>query len=141
MSPSGEGGETLNLSKIMVLFIVLFGSSNLFAQPLNTRVMNTEFQKMDINQDSLVTSDEIQAYQAQTFQELDKDKSKDINSEESEVDQTGIHKLADKNQDGKITQDESRSQFNEYFKQMDKNQDGKISEAEYTDYWKLIHKF
>jgi Ca2+-binding EF-hand superfamily protein len=58
-----------------------------------------------------------------------------------EADQTGMHKLADKNQDGKITQDESRSQFNEYFKQMDKNQDGKISEAEYTDYWKLIHKF
>jgi len=131
----------LNLSAIMVLFIVLLGGTNLFAQPQDIQTINLEFQKIDINHDSFIASSEMQAYQAQTFQELDKDKSKEIDSEELEADQTNMYKQADKNQDGKITQDESLWQFNEYFRKMDKNQDGKISEAEYTDYWKLIYKF
>lgn len=129
------------LSKIMVLFIFLFGGSNLFAQPPDTQVISSEFKKMDINRDGFVASGEMQAYQGRVFEELDKDKSKDIDTEELKADQTDMHRLADKNQDDKITRDESISQFNEYFKQMDKDQDSKISEAEYTDYWKLIYKF
>jgi Ca2+-binding EF-hand superfamily protein len=136
-----RGEKMLNLTKITVLLIVLFGGTSIFAQPQDAQVINAEFKKMDINHDNFVTPDEMQAYQAKTFQELDKDKNNVIDAEELVADQTDMHKLADKNQDGKVTQDESISQFNEYFKQMDQNQDGKISEAEYTDYWKLIYKY
>jgi Ca2+-binding EF-hand superfamily protein len=136
-----EGENMMFSAKIMVLFIFLLGGTSLFAQSPDMQVISLEFKKMDINQDSFVTPDEMRFYQAQIFKKLDKDKSKDIDTEELKADSTDMYKLADKNQDGKITQDESISQFNEYFKQMDKNQDGKVSEAEYTDYWKLIYKF
>jgi Ca2+-binding EF-hand superfamily protein len=137
-----EVEKMLNLTKVMILAMVLFGSTSLFAeQPSDLQVINMNFQGIDTNQDQSITSNEMYAYQAQAFQKLDSDRNNELNSEELKADRDNMHASADKNQDGKITQDESNSQFNEYFKQMDTNQDGKISEAEYTDYWKLIHKF
>jgi Ca2+-binding EF-hand superfamily protein len=131
----------LNLAGIMVLFTVLFSSSDLFAQPQDVQVVVSEFKQIDANQDGFIVPEEMQAYQAQAFKKLDKDGNYDLDSKELESDATGMHKLADSDQDGKITHRESSLKFNEYFEQMDKNQDGKISEAEYTDYWKLIYKF
>jgi Ca2+-binding EF-hand superfamily protein len=131
----------LNLSGIMVLFMVLFSSSDLFAQPQDVQVVVSEFKQIDSNQDGFIVPQEMQVYQAQAFKELDKDGNYDIDSKELESDTIGMHKLADSDQDGKVTHRESSLKFNEYFEQMDKNQDGKISEAEYTDYWKLIYKF
>ncbi len=108
-----------NLTKtgIIIFCVVFCGGINVFAQPADMQAIRPEFQKMDINKDGFVTSEEMQAYQAKRFNELDK------------------------NKDGKITPEESSSQFKEYFRQMDKNKDGKISEAEYTDYWKGIYYF
>jgi len=133
----------LNLTRIMIVSIILFGSTNLFAQSQIMPATKSEFSKMDTNQDGFVTLNEMQAYQAQTFKDLDKNNSHDLDAQELKADQTDMHKLTAKTiaSKGKITQEESVSQFSEYFKQMDKNQDGKISEAEYTDYWKLIYKF
>lgn len=133
--------KMISLSKSMVFIVILFCSTNLFAQSQNISSVSSEFKRMDIDQNGLVDTNELQVYQAQTFNDLDLDKNKYIDTVEVQADLTDVHKLADKNQDGKITQVESVSQFNEYFNQMDKNQDGKVSEAEYTDYWKLIYKF
>jgi Ca2+-binding EF-hand superfamily protein len=131
----------LNLSGIMVVLMVLFSGTDLFAQPQDVQLTVSEFKKIDSNQDGFIVPEEMQTYQAQAFKDLDKDVNYEIDSREFESDTTGMHKLADSDQDGKVTYRESSLKFNEYFEQMDKNQDGKVSEAEYTDYWKLIYKF
>ena len=132
-----------NLAKVVfVIFSIMFFSGiKGFAQQADLPEIKSAFQKMDVDKDGFVSSSEMQAYQAEQFKELDKDKNGSISVDELEADKTKMFQKADKNMDGKVSSEESGLQFKEYFQQMDKNQDGKVSEAEYTDYWKLIHRF
>ena len=133
----------INLAKVGIIIscIAFLGSVNSFAQPDQIQEINAEFQKMDQDQNGMVTPDEMQAYQQEKFNELDKDKSGDLDAAELTLDQTKMLQPADKDMNGKVSQEESNAQFKEYFQQMDKDKDSQISEAEYTDYWKLIHRF
>ncbi|MDD5408679.1 MAG: EF-hand domain-containing protein [Candidatus Omnitrophica bacterium] len=126
---------------IAAFCIIFFSGINGFAQQDPTQQVITEFQKMDRDQNGMVTPDEMQLYQKEQFNELDKDKSGDLDAGELAADTTKMQQAADKDMNGKVTQEESNSQFKEYFQEIDKDKNGQISEAEYTDYWKLIHRF
>ncbi|MDD5561261.1 MAG: EF-hand domain-containing protein [Candidatus Omnitrophica bacterium] len=133
----------VNFIKVCIIIscIVFFAGINGFAQQDQTQEAGIEFQKMDKDLNGLVTPEEMQRYQEQKFIELDQDKNGYLDSEELTADKTKMYQPADKDMDNKVTMQESDSQFKEYFQQIDKDNNGQISEAEYTDYWKLIHRF
>jgi Ca2+-binding EF-hand superfamily protein len=105
----------LNLSKVMVFFIVLLGATHLFAQ---VQDMQTPEEQADSNED-------------QTFQ-----KGKEVRNNRISL---GFQKI-ETDQDGFISPNEWQVYSDGAFKQMDTDQDGKISEDEYADYCKLLFK-
>ncbi len=115
---------------LMSLLIMFFCTAISFAA-------DSDFKKIDKNNDGKVSKKEYNGAAAKTFNNLDKNKDGSLIKDELQAtDKVAIEKFmqeADTNKDGKISKEEFAQAAEKRFKFLDKDNDGYIDQKEWND--------